>query len=237
MHNAELYKLRSQRTPLLTAATLAIGSIIPAIVFLFYTPSNTDVYGGAFTATYLVLAPLLSIVFGGWLLGTEYRQDTVKRMLATEPRRLRALAAKATVGFAALAATLTVSAGLGWTATRFVASMNDVTIPWNGGELFQVGMIAVGAAVVAFGLSALTKSDSFAMVGTVGLMLVLDPVLSLIPRVGKYTLMNTLDVVTSKLAGVEATNQLSLTTGSIGLAAWLAAALLPAAYLFARRDV
>ncbi len=240
MFSAELYKLRTHRTPMMCALALLVGVLAPSVVMMFYTPSDPSAYGNTFTAVYQILSPLVAIAFGGWLLGTEYRQDTAKRMLASEPRRLRALAAKAAAGFAALSAGLAATAGIGWTAARLVGSMNDYTFGWNGRELLAGAMFGLGAAVVAFALSAITRSDSFAMVGTLALVLILDPLLGLIPKIGDYTFGGALGTLTNKIAGGgEAFNPAALSTGqaSLSLALWFAAFLGAGSYLFATRDV
>lgn len=241
MSRAELFKIRTHRTPWVCAGLLLVGVLASPAVLLFYTPSSSSAYADAFTRTYSVLAPLIAIVFGAWLLGTEYRQGTVKRMLATESRRGRALATKAGVGLAWLSAALTSTALIGWSASRAVGSLNDVTIPWNGRELLAAGIFALVSAAVAFGASAITRSDSFAMVGTVGLILVLDPLLSLIPKVGQYSFGSTLSIVTDRVSGStpsfgEATT-MGLGTATLAVGVWLVLVLGAGARLFSTRDV
>ena len=74
MTAAEIYKLRTQRTPLVCAAVLLGGVLVPSVVLIWVTPSDLSAYADIFTGTFEVLSILLAIVFGGWLLGTEYRQ-------------------------------------------------------------------------------------------------------------------------------------------------------------------
>ena len=129
---AEWFKIANHRTPVVTGVVMLLAVLAPAAVLIFYTPSNIAAYGEAFTATYSLAAPLTAIVFGGWLLGTEYRQGTTKRLLTSEPRRLRALGTKAAVGGVTLAGALVVTALAGWGASWLVGSLNDVTVAWNG---------------------------------------------------------------------------------------------------------
>lgn len=244
MTRAELYKLRTHRTPLITSLVLLLGVLTPSVVLIWYSPQTPAAYGTAFTATYGILATLLAVVFGGWLLGTEYRQDTVKRFLTTEPRRLRALGTKAAVGGGALAVALAATAAIGWTAARVVGSMNDVTVAWNGRELLAATVTALVAAAVAFGLSALTRSDSFAMVGTVAMLLVLDPLLTLIPKIGKYSFGSALGVITDEIEGAASAvgpfaepAALSTGTATMTIAAWMVVLVGTGVALFAHRDV
>lgn len=239
---AELYKLVNHRAPRLTAGALLAGVLATPAVLLFYTPSDTSVYADGFTQVFSLLGPLVAAVFGGWLLGTEYRQDTVKRFLAVEPRRGRALAAKAAAGFVAFGAILAGTAVAGWGFSRFVGSLNEVAVPWNGRQLLAIGVYSVAVAAVAFGLSAITKSDSFATVGTVGLVLVLDPLLTLVPKIGKYSFGSALETVTDKIWGGQtelfaSAGNLSTATAMATMTLWLVGFIGVGSYLFSTRDV
>ena len=105
MTRAEIYKIRTHRTPLVCAAALLTGVLAPSIVLMWYTPKDPAAYN-AFSDVYELSGLLLGIVFGGWLLGAEYRQGTVKRLLASEPRRIRALTTKGLVGAASMSTVL-----------------------------------------------------------------------------------------------------------------------------------
>jgi len=218
-----------------------LAVLAPAAVLSFYTPSAQAAYSEAWSATYGLIGPLVAIVFGGWLLGTEYRQGTTKRILTAEPRRMRALGTKGAVGAGALSILLATSAVAGWGAAWIVGNMNDVSIAWNGRELLAAGLFALAAGVVSFALSAITRSDSFAMVGSVALVLVLDPLLSLIPTIGDYTFVTAVSTLTDEVAGsVSAfgdSASLSVVGALITSGAWFAAFIGGAAYLFSTRDV
>ena len=239
MIRAELYKLRTHRTPMACAATLLIGVLAPSVMLIWYTPADSAAYTDAFTSAFETLSLLLAIVFGGWLLGTEYRQSTVKRLLTSEPRRIRALTTKGLVGGAAMSVVLTTIAGAGWAAARVVGSMNDVTVPLDARILLAFSLSALIAAAVAFSLSAVTRSDSFAMVGTVATILVVGLPLSLIPKVGKYTFFPAITRVEQWVSGgpSETLETLSAGTAAVALAAWLVAFLTLGTVLFASRDV
>lgn len=242
MSRAELYKIRSHHTPWVTAALLVVGVLASPAVLLFYTPSADAAYLDAFTATYSILAPLTAIVFGAWLLGTEYRQGTVKRMLTAEPRRRKALMEKAFTGAAVTAAALAATGVIGWGASWLVADMNGVGIDWNGRSLLGAGLFALAAGTLSFGAAAVTRSDSFAMIATTGLILVLDPLLSLVPRIGDYTFGNALSSLTDRVAGTADTGfgeAAALGTGSASatVAIWLVGVLGAGTWLFTTRDV
>ncbi|MDG2112230.1 MAG: ABC transporter permease, partial [Actinomycetota bacterium] len=153
MMSAEVYKLKAHRTPLATLAVLLVGVLAAPAVLLFYTPADSSAYGEVWQLIYALLAPLTAMVFGGWLIGTEYRQGTLKRMLTTEPRRLRALGAKAAVGGAALLLGLAVAAAAGWGASWLVGSFNDAAVAFEGRDLLAAGVWALISAAVAFVLA------------------------------------------------------------------------------------
>lgn len=238
MGTAEIYKLRTHRSPLLCAAALLVGVLAPSVVLIRYTPTDPAAYADAYLAAFEVLSVLLAIVFGGWLLGTEYRQGTVKRLLASEPRRLRALTIKGITGAASMTVVLAVCAGIGWTAARVVGSTNGVTVPFEGRSLLAFGVTALIAATVAYSLSAITRSDSFAMVGTVALVVVVESLLSLAPGVGDYTMGSAISSMEQWVSG-QPVEPLSLSAGAaaVTLAVWVTAFVASGAALFARRDV
>lgn len=238
MKTAEIYKLRTHRTPIVCAAVLLIGVLIPSVVLIWYTPSDPSAYS-SYRDVLETLSLILAIVFGGWLLGTEYRQGTVKRLLTSEPRRMRALGTKAVVGAGAMSAVFAAIAGIGWAVARVVGSTNDVTVGFEGRAVLAFGISALIAATVAYCLSAVTRSDAFAMVGTVVVILVLGPMLSLIPKVGQYTLLSALITVEEWVGGIatEGPGDLSNSAALITLAVWLAVFVAGGTVLFAKRDV
>lgn len=240
MMNAELYKIRTHKTPLLTAAAALAGVLAPSVAFIWYSPGDPSAYTDTYMGVFSLVAALAGAVFGAWLLGTEYRQGTVKRLLTHEPRRMRALATKGAVGAGVLATATAAIGTIGWAAARWIGSLNDVTVAFEWRELVGVGLFAMVAAAIAYGLSAITRSDSFAMVGTIGTLLVLDPLLSLIPKVGDYTLGNVTGVIQNAIQNTAEpfaqAATISTMTAVITLGAWLAAVVGGGALLFQRRD-
>lgn len=239
MRTAELYKLRTHRTPVVCAAVLLIGTLIPSGVLMWYKPTNDAAYTEAYLSTFELLSMLIAVVFGGWLLGTEYRQGTVKRLLASEPRRLRALATKGAVGISAMAAVTFIVGTVGWAVARVVGSANDVTVVWEGRSLLAFSVSTIVVATFAYGLSAITRSDSFAMVGTLAMVFMFEPLLSLVPKVGNYTVGTSVGAIEEWISDVpaESIETVSLGTGMVTLAAWLFVFVGGGATLFARRDV
>jgi ABC-type transport system involved in multi-copper enzyme maturation permease subunit len=241
MLRAELFKIRTHRLPKLLLAVTILGLIGPSIVLIFYTPSTRTAHATSWAHVFEILPSISAIVFGGWVLGTEYRQDTIKRLLASEPRRIRALAVKALVGGAVLVIAVIAVALIGWTTARGVGALKGYTVAWNPRQLLPGALFAFGAAPVAFALSAIARSDALAMVATLALVLILDPLLGMIPTFGKYTFAGALETLTSRAGGSAGglfdTTLLTNTQAAITLAVWLSIFIGVATHLFSTRDV
>ncbi|MEM7092030.1 MAG: ABC transporter permease subunit [Actinomycetota bacterium] len=237
---AEYQKLIAHRAPWIATGVLLVGMLAAPVVLTFYTPDDPTVYGNVNPAIFSLLGPLVAAIFGSWILGTEFRQGTVKRLLATDPRRGRVLARKAVAGGGILATILATTGLVGYGASWIVAEMNDAAFAFDGRMMLAGGLFGMGAAAAGFGLSAVTKSDAFAAIGTVGMVMVLDPLLSLVPKVGDYTFGATLGQITDRIAGTvsefSATN-LSTTTAAVVASLWIIGFVGAGSALFARRDV
>jgi ABC-2 type transport system permease protein len=241
MLRAELFKIVTHRLPKLLLAVMIVGHVVPSLVLIVYTPATPTAYSASWTHVFQILPSIIGIVFGGWVLGTEYRQDTIKRLLTSEPRRLRVLAAKALVGGIVFVLAVTAVALIAWATARGVGAMHDYTVAWNGRELLSGALFAFGAAPVAFALSAIARSDSLAMVATLALVLILDPLLGLIPTFGKFTFAGALETLTARIGGSAGgmfdTTLLTNTQATLTLALWFAIFAGVAAHLFTTRDV
>ncbi len=241
MLRAELRKVVSQRVPRLLLGVMLLGHLGPSLALTVYTPDTQAGYSTTWTHVFQILPSIVAIAFGGWVLGTEYRQDTLKRLLTNEPRRGRVLAAKAFVGASVLVTSIVFVALAGWLTARGVAAMHGYTVAWNGRELLSGGLFALGAATVAFALSAVTRNDAAAMVATLALVLILDPLLARLPLVGKFTFAGALETITARVGGNRGgmfdTTLLSNLQATLTLSVWLGGFLCAATLLFNIRDV
>ena len=240
----ETFKLLRSWTPRWSAIALVAAAVVPTIVLLFRPSVAPTTYYDAFTTSFAVVSPLVATVFGAWLLGSEYRQHTVRRMLAVDPRRTRTLLTKAAVGLTGFAVAWTTAAGLGWLSASALASARGVTFASPGDALIELAIITFVVAVVAIGLSALSRSDSVAIAGTLGLLIIVDPVLTSLPTVGQYSFGSALDWFTYELTGAATDGvagasvpELGAVAGAITLTVWMALAIVPGALRFARSDV
>lgn len=239
MITAELYKISKHRTPYVLTALGSVATLAPAVYYLFRRPESGDLYLDTAVFVFLGIGILLSAVFGGWVLGHEYRQGTVKRVIALDARRSRLLAAKLVAGTSIFIAMLATILAAGSAGAAVVAGIHGDSLVTDG---FVRGVLGasfpmVVTALFAYGLSVIFRSDTYAMLSAVGVMTVFAPLIALIPRVGNYSLATTaFDVATriTEPAG-ELTNSFATSAGVT--AAWLGVVGILSLQLFERRDV
>ncbi len=238
MISAELYKVRHHRMPYLLTAAGGLAVSAPSIYFLFNAPDGNGAYGEAALAVFAIFALLAGTVFGGWMLGHEYRQGTLQRVASVDARRGRLLAAKAAGGIVTFAAMLAAMSAIAFGAAGLAAAVNGDSLVVD--DLMRTIGAAVLPASVAAGLafvaSAIFASDTYATLTSLSVMMLFAPLLALIPRVGNYSLAS----ATSELADWIATST-TPTSGAMAMVAtvvaWLAVAGLAGHRLFAGREI
>lgn len=237
MITPELYKIRHHRTPLVLMAMASLAAAAPAVYFLFRKPSP-DLYTVAATGVFIALATLIGSVFGGWLLGHEYRQGTLRRVLALDSRRGRFLAAKAVAGSIGLAVVLGGVLAVGLGAAFLVATVQGQDLVTEGlGDEILIGLIPSAiAAAIAFGASAIFRSDTYAMLTSIALLLVVGPTMGLIPRVGQYSLSTATQELLAHVAEPDLATGTWLTP-LLTVVAWVGAFVVAGVVLFRTRDV
>lgn len=238
MISTELFKIRHHRTPAVLLGMLAASLAIAPVYYAIRNPSDVTDLTATFVGVFSVVAPLLAAVFGGWLVGHEFRQGTLRRVLGSDARRTRLIATKAGVGLAVFSGGLTVAAGFGALASTASAATFGETMVWDGvlRELLGSAFVALVVAVIAFGLSVLARSDAYAMLGSLALMIIVGPLLSLIPTVGKYVPSALTNDVASWISNADDTT-VSIVPASLILAGTLGALAVAATATFQRRDV
>ena len=236
---AELYKTRHHRLPYVLTALGAIAAAAPGVYFMFRPADSPGIYTQAVMGVaglYLVLA---AAIFGGWILGHEYRQNTMRRVVAVDAFRPRLLIGKAIAGSIVLVAmaAVVIGSGLGVGAVAAAIDGSSLGTADLGRQLLAVALPTVVTAVVAFGCSAAFRSDTYATLAALGLVVVFGPLFALIPTVGPYTL-GALTTSATVWVGTEA---ISPDEGAVvtvaALFAWLAAAVGVGTALFDRRDL
>lgn len=239
MIRTELFKLRTHRTPWVLLTTLIAALGISPIYYAIKEPDDPmaliETSGGVFG----IMTPFLGAVFGGWILGHEFRQGTLRRVLGNDARRGRLIATKAAIGLVALIVGMAFAAAAGSLAASASASSFGGTLEWDGvvKNILSAGFIALVTAAIAFGLSILLRSDTYAMLGALGLMIIVGPLLLLIPRVGKYTPFALANDVTLWIADTGEPLEVPIVTASLGLAASMGVLAVTATAVFHRRDI
>ena len=238
---AELYKLRTHRTPWVALAIVCVGVLIAPAIMIFNPSSDPNWYTN-YGEIWSLLTGLASIVIGGWILGTEYRQGTMKRMLTTEPRRMRALGAKGAALLTYMVGFLGFSAVVAWAGSTVMGNMNDISVPFETRPMLIGAIFTLGTAAASFALSAITRSAASAMVGTAAVLLILDPLLSIIPSVGKYSFATVLNAVSVYWAGTSADiaelgTDVTYRASLVAVALWLGGLLLTGVMRFRSHDI
>lgn len=239
MIRPELFKLRHHRTPWVLLATLTTATVIAPVYYAFNNPAEVSDITGVLGLVLIAVGSLLAAVFGGWVVGHEFRQGTLRRVLGSDARRSRLLATKAAIGTLGLAVGMATASAVGMLASVASAASFGETLVWDGllREMLAAGFTAFVVASIAFGLSVLLRSDTYAMLGSLAVMIVVGPLLSLIPRVGKYMPSQLTDDVATWINGAADEAVVSIAPASITLAAMLAVLGAAAATSFQRRDV
>lgn len=246
MIRSELLKLRLQRTPqVLALLGVAVVAIVVAVT-VGKDLSPADFADRANNAVYILL-PVLAAVLGGFVIGSEYRQDTLKRLAAVGPSRGQLLATKVgvLVGSIVAASVILLAAAVG--AMAALASVADTSYPTDTlWPMFASGTLsAVTIGLIAFGLSLVTRSDSFAMIGVLALPLVVDPVVgALASGVEKFTYSGAISGVTASFREVLGTggdpgptNVFGPALAAVVLLAWVAVPVAAGTRRFLTADI
>lgn len=239
MTRTELFKLRTHRTPWVLFVTLIASLAVAPVYYAIKNPADATDVIDTVVGVFEVVPPLLGAVFGGWIVGHEFRQSTLRRVLGSDARRGRLIATKAVVGLGAMVAGVSIAAGIGALASiASVASFGETTV-WDGvlRNMLSGGFLALVVAAIAFGFSILFRSDTYAMLGSLGLLLIVGPLLTLIPTIGKYTPAALAGDVTSWISGTEEQLGVAIVTASLGLAVTIGALSAAAMAMFHRSDI
>lgn len=183
---AELLKLRSMPTPRWTIVGALAALAVTIVISIIYGVGTDDAALGLGAELPSAVAV---IVIASWVVGVEYGQHTMRRSLTAEPRRMRLLIQKL-VTAVVVAVVVTVGIYLVAAATLpAIASAHDQDLTLE--HVARSGLAALisnsAFAIIAASFSFLARS----MAGGVTIALVygfmLDPTLSLIPKVGDFT--------------------------------------------------
>lgn len=232
---AELSKLRFLPTPRWTLLACLFFAAMGAVAALFDGSVRSSTYVDAAEVITGVGTVVGSIVVGVWVAGVEYGQNTMRRVLAADPRRGRLFAAKvaAAVG-ASLALTLVV-----WAASlsllSLAATVNDASSPAR--DLLTVSAKSFLAnpiyAAIGCSVAMLARSMAGGMTAMLALVFLLDTALTALP-VGDISLGSALREIGR---GIEGESDQEVGHAVRVTFAWIVVMLTAAWARFTRTDV
>lgn len=240
MIRTELFKVRHHRTPRVLLTVLTASTLIVPAYFATQRSANAVDLVETFGAVFAVAGSLLATVFGGWIVGHEYRQGTLRRVVGSDARRPRLVATKAMVGFVSLLGGLLLAASIGSFALMASAASIDseLALETVARDILGAVFISLVTATIAFGLSLLLRSDTYAMLGSLAVMVIVGPLLGLIPTIGRYTPPALTENISDAIRGVESFGDpVSVVPASIVLASTLAGLVVAATASFQQRDI
>lgn len=184
---AELLKIRSMPTPFWVGVAILVcffGGIAGAVAWgVGEDDAVLDIAIGVPTM-------IGSLVLGSWLAGVEFGQNTLRRVLSADPRRVRLVLVKlATVLLVAVVATVVLLA-LGIIVYPLAGSGHETSFDYAmAGRIVAACVVTnVTYATTALALTLLARSMAGGMTITFVFFFVLDGLMSLIPGVGDYTI-------------------------------------------------
>jgi ABC-2 type transport system permease protein len=220
----------------LVAVAVVIAFLV-ALGLAIDAPAAGSTYRDSALAGATTVASIASIVFGVWIVGVEYGQGTMRRVVAATPERMAILAAKlAWLVVCVLAGTAAICA-LGWAMAAIAGLINGMHIPVHrlGVEIAAALVGNLAYAIVAFTVALLTRSMAGGITITLVLALVVDTLLGAIPTVGDYTFGASISDVAGTIRGDHDAQMWG--RGLAVTAAWLLALSAASWLRFCRQDV
>ena len=200
---AELAKLRALPTPRVTLL-VSLGFVVLAFVVTLLAGSDkASTYEDAATSTAAFGAGLGSIVIGVWMVGLEYGEKTLRRVLTADPRRLSLLISKLAVGLAAVFALTIIT----WTAAVLLlslsASVNGVASPADELVGEAVAALAVNSvyALVGAGVALITRSMAGGMTVMLALLFAVEVLVAAIPAIEDVSLARATGEIGDAISG------------------------------------
>lgn len=197
---AEFLKFRALPTALWTGAFM-LGCFAIGLVFCVWKGVGED--EAVLDLAIGLPASIATIVIGAWIVGVEFGQNTLRRVLSADPRRIRLVMAKLGAALIVVTAVLALLWLLGMLVYPLAGSGHERTIDTtqafrNGAAVVVSGMVY---AVVASGLAWLTRSMAGGMTIAFVFFFVIDSIITAIPTVGDYALGSALGNVDEAIRG------------------------------------
>jgi ABC-2 type transport system permease protein len=218
---AELAKLRALPTP---RVTLIVSLAFVGIAFLVTLLSGTDTataYEDGANSAGALGAGLGSIVIGVWMVGVEFGEKTLRRVLTADPRRVSLLLSKLAVGIAAVLALTIVTWVAAIALLSLSAAINGVASPAD--ELVGDGVAALFAnsiyALVGMGVALVTRSMAGGMTVMLALLFAVEVIVAAIPGIDDVSLLQATVEITNSISGDEEDPELA--RGILVTLAWV----------------
>ena len=253
---AEWVKLRTLRS---TWWALAVGVVfvplfaVTRMVSIAQVPEAVgadSLVGAVYVTSGVALTQLVFCTLGVLSVAGEYGTGQIRSTFTAVPHRTTALAAKLVVTVGAVMVASVVAVALAWAGSSPWFAQTGMSIDLTGAEdarlLLGVPLYLGAATALAFGIAAIVRSSAAGIAIVLGLLLVVENGLSLIPwepiQAAAALLPGTAG---SRLLQSDAVGSVITTSGVADLGpwqgygvmlAWVAAVLAVATVLLRRRD-
>lgn len=222
---AEFLKVRSLPTPFWSGVFLGVCFLIGLVCSFFMGVGQDD---AVLDLAVGLPTSICSIVIGAWLVGLEFGQNTLRRVLSVDPRRIRLVLTKLVAGMSLVVGVTVLLWLAGMLLYPVAGSGHETTIDMdqalrNGAAVLLTNLVYV---VASMGLAWITRSMAGGMTIAFVFFFVVDSFLSLIPEVGEYTLGLAMATLDQAIRGTEDTffgftPEISVLSAAAALAGWL----------------
>jgi ABC-2 type transport system permease protein len=238
---AELLKVRSMPTPMWCLIAVLACFVLGIVAVVFWGPGDDS---GAIDVAVGLPTLIASIVFGVWMVGVEYGQNTLRRTLTADPGRIRLILAKLAVVLLTVSLVTLVLHALALPLYSLAAQGHDTTV--SAGEVVDIGLADLisnlAYATVGFAFALITASMAGGVTMALVFIFVIDTVVSIVPKIENLAMGPALEKITTAARGTN--------TGLFGeeiasvhasdwliVAAWLVGLLLLGSLRLIRSDV
>jgi len=240
--SAELLKIRSMPTPLWCLIAVLICFVL-GLAGTFAWGTGGDESGVIDLAIGFPLG-IASIVFGVWMFGVEFGQNTQRRTLTADPRRFRLVVSKVLALLFCLFLVTTLLHLLALPLYDLAASRHDQSISIQ--EITRAGLASlltnVVYALIGMAFSLIVMSMAGGMTIALVFIYIIDTLIPAIPKVGDYAMGPALAELTNNIRGYETDLfgyeiEKAGVTAAIIVAAWVIGLLAIGTFRLIRSDV
>ncbi|MGA7396977.1 MAG: hypothetical protein WBW62_05955 [Solirubrobacterales bacterium] len=201
--SAEILKIRSMPTPRWCLVAVLFCFLIGLVSTIIWGTGGDD--SGIIDLAVGFPLSIASIVFGVWIFGVEFGQNTVRRTLTADPRRGRLIMSKIlAVVFFLLIVTVLFHL-VAWPLFDLAAARHDQSI--SAEEVFRAGLasmlINLVYATVGMAFSLLVMSMAGGMTIALVFIFIIDSIIPAIPKVGDFAMGPALAKLTDNIRGYE----------------------------------